>query len=90
MENTVGHTAWCDRFHEVIGSPDCSAIVHQLEAGPAVMLFRPQGGARTELVVVGGAVDDLIASYDPAIDELFAGMTPGKLWKHLAHHVIAS
>jgi len=90
MQDTVEHAAWCDRFHEVVGSPDCSAIVYRMEAGPAVMLFRVPRGKRTHLVVVGGAQDDIVASYDPAIDELFAGVTTEQLWKHLAHHVIAS
>jgi len=41
MHSTV-HTGWCDKFHAVIGSPECSRLIAQVDE-LAVMLFGQVG-----------------------------------------------
>lgn len=53
MERTVLHTGWCDRLHEIIGSPVCSSI-ERLDGHHSVMRFGTPDGV----------VDDLVANFD--------------------------
>jgi len=53
MNSTVLHTPWCDRFHEVIGSPECSAIYH-IDGHRTLMQTGNAAGAEEWYLIIDG------------------------------------
>lgn len=62
MHGTV-HTGWCDRFHTVVGSPECSRLVRQVDE-LAVMLFGQTGHI---VVALMGTDNQPLRSWPPAV-----------------------
>lgn len=54
MDSTVQlHTLWCDRFHLVVGSPQCSAI-YQLDKHRTLMRTGNSSGLDQWVLIING------------------------------------